>query len=49
LLVHLAHARVCTPNYDYKKLGISPLPPSIDTGINFVDKTNAASFIPGAS
>jgi ribose transport system substrate-binding protein len=49
LLIHIAHAGVSTPNYDFEKLGISPLPPSIDTGINFVDSTNANSFIAGAT
>lgn len=49
LFIHLAHKHLSTPNYDYRKLAISTLPPTVDTGINFVDRSNAAAFVAGAS
>jgi ribose transport system substrate-binding protein len=48
LFLHIAAKKVSTPNYGYEELGLSTLPPSVDTGVNFVDGKNADSFIAGA-
>jgi ribose transport system substrate-binding protein len=45
LLIHIIAKGLIAPRYNFKSLGESPLPPIVDTGVNFVSKENADAFI----